>query len=81
MRKIINSIKYRYYSWRDNVEFERGYKYILSRHTDLRLMELHHNLLLEFGWERVGDVLAGLLTARCWYRKPTNADNKFDYWL
>jgi hypothetical protein len=65
-------IKCCYYSWRDGVKFEKGYKYKMIRHTDLDTMEKHHKLLLDLGWTKESDVNAGFTYAWCWYRKLNN---------
>jgi hypothetical protein len=58
----------RSYSLWYGVKFESGYKYQMIKHTNLDLLERHHYLMLDMGWERFTDVDAGFSSAWCWYR-------------
>lgn len=71
----MNKLKKIYYSWRDGVKFKRGYKYQMIIHTDLDLMESHHNFLLALGWSKESDVNAGFIYAWCWYSRPNDIDD------
>lgn len=56
-----------YYVWY-GVKFESGYSYKMIKHSNLDLLERHHYILLDMGWERFTDVDAGFSSAWCWYR-------------
>lgn len=62
----------RCYSFRYGLKFVKGYQYRMIKHTNLDLLEKHHYLMLDMGWERFSDVEAGFSTAWCWYRKNNN---------
>jgi len=72
-RNIGNTLVRRCYSWWYGHKFEKGYKYQKIKHTNLDLLERHHYLMIDWGWEKDGDVEAGFMYAWCWYRRPNNA--------
>ena len=60
--------RHSYYLWY-GIKFESGFEYKKIKHSNLDLLERHHYLMLDMGWERYTDVDAGFSSAWCWYRK------------
>jgi len=60
-----------FYSIWYNHPFKIGYKYQMIRHTNLDLLEKHHYIMINDGWEQDGDVKANFTHAYCWYRQKS----------
>jgi hypothetical protein len=73
--KKLNSLrKYvikRSYSLWYGVEFKSGYSYKMIKNSNLDLLERHHYIMLDLGWERCTDVKANFFNAWCWYNKKS----------
>jgi hypothetical protein len=67
-KRLIGKLKACSYSIWYGVKFESGYSYKMIKHSNLDLLEKHHYLMLDMGWERFTDVDAGFSSAWCWYR-------------
>lgn len=61
-------IYYLYYG----IKIEEGFNYKIIKHSSLLLLEQHHYLMIEDGWEIYTDVEADYSIAYCWYRRKTN---------
>jgi hypothetical protein len=70
MKNLLKKIICKYYSWRDDIVFEKGYEYLKITHTELDQLETHHRILLDDGYKKVSDVNCNFSKAWCWYRKP-----------
>jgi hypothetical protein len=71
LKKLLKYVLKHIYSLWYGVKFENGYTYKRIEHTNLDLLEKHHELMIDMGWEKFSDVKAGFSSAYCWYRmKP-----------
>jgi hypothetical protein len=66
----MKKIKLLFLSFWHSHKFKHGYSYQLIAHSNLDLMEKHHNFMISEDWEQDGDIFAGFFSCKCWYRKP-----------